>query len=77
MKRYIAQFIRGGFPELYAVADTEERCLVGDPKPYHEANDEAEARNAGTWAPTTFEVFDLTPAMSAWLGGLNMPGSDC
>lgn len=49
MKRYIPQFHRGGFPELYVVADTYERDIVSDPQPYHEANDEAEARNAGTF----------------------------
>lgn len=45
MKRYIPQFHKGGFPELYVVLDTHDRCTVGEPKPYHDANDEAEARN--------------------------------
>lgn len=68
MRRYIAQFVRGGFPELYAVADTEERCVIGEPKPYHEANDEAEARNAGTFGiaqPITENIY------AGWLGGLS------
>ena len=67
MKRYIAQFVRGGFPELYAVADTEERCIISEPKPYHQANDEAEARNNGT-----FGVIDMT-GMAMWCAGLNLP----
>lgn len=67
MKRYICQFVRGGFPELYAVADTHEHCLVGDPKPYHAANDEAEARNNGTHG-----AIDMT-GMSMWCAGLNLP----
>ena len=51
MKRYIAQFHKGGFPELYHVAEhTDEGWVrVGEPKPYHKANDEAHARNAGTY----------------------------
>lgn len=54
-KRYIAQFVRGGFPEQYAVLDTHEGWQVSEPKPYHEANDEAEARNAGTFGQVSFE----------------------
>lgn len=48
MKRYIAQYVpwTGG---LYAVLDTIENRLISDPKPYHEANDEAGDRNNGTW----------------------------
>lgn len=68
MKRYIAQFVRGGFPELYAVADTAERCIISEPKPYHDANDEAEARNAGTFGtiqPITENIY------AGWLGGLS------
>lgn len=72
MKRYIAQFVRGGFPELYHVAERVDGqwIRVGDPKPYHEANDEAEARNAGTWGiaqPITENIY------AGWLGGLNLP----
>lgn len=65
--RYIARFIRGGFPELYAVMDTEDHSLIGEPKPYHDANDEAEARNNGT-----FGALDLA-ALTGWCGGLNLP----
>lgn len=48
MKRYIAAFApwTGG---LYAVIDTIEGARIGEPKPYHQANDEADERNAGTW----------------------------
>ena len=48
MKRYYPQLVpwTGG---LYAVADATDRCLIGDPKPYHEANDEATARNVGAY----------------------------
>lgn len=49
MTRYYPRFAKGGFPELYAVCDSLDNAIVGDPKPYHEANDEAGARNAGTW----------------------------
>lgn len=49
MTRYIAKFARGGFPELFEVLDTHENCVVGEPKPYHEANTEAARRNDGTW----------------------------
>lgn len=74
MKRYICQFHKGGFPELYAVADTHERCIVSEPKPYHDANDEAEARNGGTWTPDpALTPFDFN-TMNAWLVGLNMSG---
>lgn len=70
MKRYIAQFVRGGFPELYAVLDTSEGCFISEPRAYHDANDEAQARNDGTWGqvePITENIF------SGWLGGLNLP----
>lgn len=65
MTRYIAAFapFTGG---LCAVRDTFENCIVGVPKPYHDANDEAGARNAGTWGkPEEVEL----PAFSigAWL----------
>ena len=71
MKRYIAQFSHVGFPELYRVVDTIEGCALSEPKPYHEANDEAQARNDGTFGQA--EVLDFTGGMGAWLGGLNLP----
>ena len=51
MKRFIAQFHKGGFPELYVVVDTTKDTggIVSEPMAYHAANDEAEARNAGTY----------------------------
>lgn len=67
MKRYIAQFVRGGFPELYAVLDTHEGWQVSEPKPYHVANDEAEARNNGTHG-----TIDMT-GMAVWCAGLSLP----
>ena len=73
MKRYICQFVRGGFPELYAVLDTHEGWQVSEPKPYHDANDEAEARNNGTWgfaeATITGEQFQ---GLASWCAGLNL-----
>lgn len=47
MKRFIAQFHKGGFPELYHVAEhTGEGWIrVGEPKPYHEALEEVRALN--------------------------------
>lgn len=72
MTRYIARFFKGGFPELYAVMDTKDHSLVGEPKPYHEANDEAGARNAGTWGkpePAVEHDWSISPAFSAWLPG--------
>jgi len=67
MKRFIPQFHKGGFPELYVVADTYERDIVSDPQPYHLANDEAEARNNGTFA----QPQALVSVYDGWLGGLN------
>jgi len=69
MKRYIAQFHKGGFPELYHVAERVDGqwVRVGEPKPYHAANDEAEARNNGS-----FGTIDMT-GMAAWCAGLNWP----
>lgn len=71
-KRYIAQFQRGGFPELYVVADTFETpwVPVSDPQPHHDALEEAEARNNGTYGkPVGIE--ELHAALqSGWLGGL-------
>lgn len=71
MKRYIAQFVRGGFPEQYAVADTIEGCLIGEPQEYHAANDEAQARNDGTFGQPQTNV-NFEPIMG-WLNGLNLP----
>lgn len=62
--RYIAQFHKGGFPEQYVVMEVisaTERYQIGEPKPYHEANDEAEARNNGTWG-----VPQLGQALWGW-----------
>lgn len=70
-KRYIAQFARCGFPELYAVLDSVEGWQVSEPKPYHDANDEAEARNNGTFGITPTNT-DFEP-LTQWLGGLNLP----
>lgn len=63
MKRYIAQYVPWS-NGLYAVADTFEKVLLSDPKPYHEALIEANERNNGVYGLTaTLEtVFD-------WLGG--------
>lgn len=73
MKRYIAQFVRGGFPELYAVLDSHEGWQVSEPKPYHDANDEAEARNNGTFGQPQTNL-NLEPVIG-WLGGLNLPNA--
>ena len=64
MKRYIAQFHKGGFPELYHVAERVDGqwVRVGEPKPYHAANDEAEARNNGTFG---MGIIYLTPDYSS------------
>lgn len=58
MKRFIAQFHKGGFPELYHVAERVDGqwIRIGQPKPYHAANDEAEARNAGTFAEGEWSI---------------------
>ena len=58
-KRYIARFARGGFPELYVVLDTQEGCTLGEPKPYHQANDEAGQRNDGTFGQA--QPLELSP----------------
>ncbi len=77
MKRYIAQFHKGGFPELYHVAERVDGqwVRVGEPKPYHAANDEAEARNNGTFAiPQTIEgEWSVSAAFTNWLGGTSFP----
>lgn len=66
MKRYIAQYVpwTGG---LYAVLDTVENGLVSDPKPYHEANDEAHERNNGTYG-----VQQLADALWGWCAQIPM-----
>lgn len=55
MTRYIAKFARSGFPDLYEVLDTKEGFVIGEPKPYHEANNEADKRNKGTWGQSAPE----------------------
>ena len=72
-KRYIAQFVRAGFPELYAVLDTVEGWQVSEPKIYHDANDEAQARNDGTFGQPQTNV-DFEPILG-WLGALNLPST--
>jgi len=72
-KRYIAQFVRAGFPEQYAVLDTQEGWQVSEPKGYHDANDEAQARNDGTFGQPQTNV-DFEPILG-WLGGLNLPST--
>lgn len=67
MKRYIAQFVRGGFPELYAVLDSHEGWQVSEPKPYHDANDEAEARNNGTFGQVKTEDAQPFAGFSGWM----------
>lgn len=69
MKRFIAQFHKGGFPELYHVSERVDGqwVRIGEAKPYHQANDEAEARNNGT-----FGAIDMT-GMAMWCAGLNLP----
>ena len=50
--RYIAQFHKGGFPELYVVMEVSsptERRQIGEPKLYHDALQEAHERNEGTF----------------------------
>lgn len=73
MKRYIAQFHKGGFPELYHVAERVDGqwVRIGEPKPYHAANDEAEARNNGTFGiPQTIEgEWSVSAAFTNWLPG--------
>ena len=83
MKRYIAQFHKGGFPELYHVAERVDGqwIRIGEPKPYHAANDEAEARNNGTFRnssdlgiPQTIEgEWSVSAAFTNWLGGTSFP----
>lgn len=67
MKRFIAQFkTRSNCEDLYVVMDTSAGGgALGDPKPYHAANDEAEARNNGTWATPTFDVDAYRAAWTA------------
>lgn len=55
MNRYFAQFHRGGCPDLYVVVDSRFGEIVSEAKAYHEANDEAGQRNAGTFAPQAAE----------------------
>ena len=48
---------------------------IGEPKPYHAANDEAEARNNGTFGiPQTIEgEWSVSAAFTNWLGGTSFP----
>lgn len=71
MTRYIAQFVRGGFPEIYAVMDTSTRpwTMIGEEKPYHDAIIEAHERSNGTWGQPKQEE----PAAALW--GWTLPGS--
>jgi hypothetical protein len=70
MKRYIAAFSpwTGGLYVVMEVLSATERYQIGDPKPYHDANDEAHERNAGTWGQPKPQEPDL---QTGWLGGLN------
>lgn len=73
MTRYIAQFHKSGFPDLYVVMEVisqTERYQIGDPKPYHQANDEADERNRGVFGLVKQEVADNA---FNWLGGLTIP----
>jgi hypothetical protein len=66
MKRFIARYSgKDGFEERYEVIDTHSGESVSDPLPYHQANDQSEARNTGTWPA-------LMEPMSLWLGGLRI-----
>jgi len=49
MSRYYPKFHKGGCPDLYVVVDSRFGEIVSDAKEYHLANDEAGARNAGTF----------------------------
>ena len=73
MKRYIARFARGGFPELYVVLDTQEGCVLGEPKPDHLANDEAGERNNGTWGQAQNPVGEQVAALHASLWAWTLP----
>lgn len=76
MKSYFPQFkpFTGGLYVVMHCPNKTERYEIGDPKPYHEANDEAEERNNGTWGkPKPEEAnVDWSP-LTGWLGGLNLP----
>lgn len=77
MKRYIAQFHKGGFPELYHVAEkTKDGWIrVGEPKARFEAEAEADARNSGTWqgepqlVPFVFSTTEAVSIYGDWLPG--------
>jgi len=66
MKRYIAQFSHS--PNHYVVLDTTENCILGEAKQYHEANDEAHARNDGTFGKPTDQ--QAVAAFSGWFAFL-------
>lgn len=53
--RYIARFdskhwVIDRFEELYVVIDTKGNEALSAPKSYHDANDEADARNNGSFS---------------------------
>lgn len=52
-----------GFEERYVVVDSRTGDELSPPKPYHEANDEAGARNDGTFGVLS---------MADWVPGLNL-----
>lgn len=64
MTRYYARYAgKEGFEERYHVIDSSVNEAVSPKMAYHQANDEAEARNKGTFAPTA--------TMETWLAQLN------
>lgn len=66
-RRYYARFAgREGFEERYEVFDGSINEPVSAKLPYHEANDQADARNRGEFEPTA--------ALIDWLPGCNFNG---
>lgn len=76
MKRYIAQFkpFTGGLYVVMHCPSKSERYQIGEPKPYHEALEEADERDKGTYGqPKPQETnVDWAP-LAGGLGGLNLP----
>lgn len=68
MKRFIAQFHKGGFPELYVVVDTTKDTggIVSEPMTYHAANDQARKLNQ---EPAPADEWSLAAAFTNWLPG--------
>lgn len=68
MKRYIAQFHKGGFPELYVVVDTTKDTggIISEPMAYHAANDQARRLNQ---EPAPADEWSLAAAFTNWLPG--------